>query len=55
MGYKVTNRTSVKELLKKIDEDYHKEFNKIFAQKGEEITISTNYDDIVNLPILVGK
>ena len=55
MGYKVTNRTSVKELLKKIDEDHHKEFNKIFAQKGEEITISTNYDDIVNLPILVGK
>lgn len=55
LGYKVDNRTSVKSILEKIDNDYHKEFNNIFAQKDEEITIGLNYDDVVNLPIIVDK
>lgn len=55
LGYKVDNRTSVKSILEKIDNDYHKEFNKIFAQKGEEINIGLTYEDTENLPIIVDK
>ena len=55
MGYKVTNRTSVRDILSKIEADHHDAFNELFAQKGEEITIGLKPDDLENLPIVVDK